>query len=37
MKGWLNVLAGELDDNWEGSNPLLHKPFYDTVPIFIYI
>jgi len=37
-KGWLGVLAGELDnEDWEGCNALLHKLLHDTIPISIYI
>jgi len=36
-KGWLNVLAGKLDEDWEGCNALLHKLLHDTIPISIYI
>jgi len=37
MKGWLNVLAGEPDEDWEGCNALLHEVLHDTIPISIYI
>ena len=37
-KGWLGVLAGELDnEDWEGCNALLHEVLHDTIPISIYI
>jgi len=35
-KGWLDVLAGALDDgtsDWEGYNALLHELLHDTIPI----
>jgi len=37
MRNWLNVLAGALDEDWEGYNALLHELLHDTVHIFIYI
>jgi len=36
-KGWLNVLAGKPDEDWEGCNALLHELLHDTIPISIYI
>ena len=37
-KGWLGVLAGELDnEDWEGCNALLHELLHDTIHISIYI
>jgi len=36
-KGWLNVLAGEPDEDWEGCNALLHEVLHDTIHISIYI
>ena len=36
-KGWLGVLAGEPDNDWEGCNDLLHELLHDTIHISIYI